>query len=227
MNFNKYIKCLPDTYQEVDYIQSNGGGEYLDINYIPSKNTNLEIDFEFIGSTHPTLSSIPLLGERLIQLGFSIISKFGFWVNKDTYREELNFGSYDSGYDSSAITNANIWNVISNNKANLYYNGIFVCGDSSATFMQNDLSIYVFALNENGKAISRNLIAKIYGLKLYENNTLVRNLVPCYRKSDNLVGLFDTVDNVFFFNQGSGSISVGADVNLWYSIPHYLHNNIN
>lgn len=39
---------------------------------------------------------------------------------------------------------------------------------------------------------------KLYNMQVTYNNTLVRDLVPCYRKNDNVAGLYDLVNNVFY-----------------------------
>ncbi len=55
---------------------------------------------------------------------------------------------------------------------------------------------------------------KVYRLKLYENNVLVRDYVPCYRISDNVIGLYDSVNKVFYQNNGTGSFNKGNDVGI-------------
>lgn len=55
---------------------------------------------------------------------------------------------------------------------------------------------------------------KVYRLKLYENDVLVRDYVPCYRTSDNVIGLYDTVNKVFYQNNGTGSFNKGNDVGI-------------
>ena len=55
---------------------------------------------------------------------------------------------------------------------------------------------------------------KVYRLKLYENNTLVREYVPCYRISDNEIGLYELVNNVFYPNNGTGTFNKGNDIGL-------------
>ena len=55
---------------------------------------------------------------------------------------------------------------------------------------------------------------KVYRLKLYENNTLVREYVPCYRVSDNEIGLYELVNNVFYPNNGTGSFNKGNDIGM-------------
>ena len=60
---------------------------------------------------------------------------------------------------------------------------------------------------------SRVFLGKIYNAKVYDNNILIRNLVPCYRKSDNVIGMLDMVNNVFYTNAGSGTFTKGNNVN--------------
>ena len=44
------------------------------------------------------------------------------------------------------------------------------------------------------------------------SNAVIMDLYPCYRKSDNTPGFWDTVSKQFLTNAGSGSFSVGPDV---------------
>ena len=53
----------------------------------------------------------------------------------------------------------------------------------------------------------------LYGGKIYDNNILVRNFVPCYRKADNAIGLYDIVNKQFYDNNGTGRFVKGEDVN--------------
>jgi hypothetical protein len=47
---------------------------------------------------------------------------------------------------------------------------------------------------------------------LYDNNVLVRDFIPCYRKSDNEIGLYDVVNGVFYANAGSGTFTKGNNI---------------
>lgn len=49
---------------------------------------------------------------------------------------------------------------------------------------------------------------KIYSFKFSQNGILEGNFVPCYRKSDNKPGLYDTVRNQFYTNAGTGNFIV-------------------
>ena len=48
--------------------------------------------------------------------------------------------------------------------------------------------------------------------KIWENNELKYEFIPCYRKADNVAGLYDLVNGVFYTNAGSGTFAVGSDV---------------
>lgn len=45
-----------------------------------------------------------------------------------------------------------------------------------------------------------------------EYGELVRHIIPCYRKADNVAGMYDIVNNVFHTNAGTGEFIVGPDV---------------
>lgn len=48
--------------------------------------------------------------------------------------------------------------------------------------------------------------------KIFDGDIIKREMYPCYRKSDNTIGMFDKVSNRFFTNTGSGTLVVGSDV---------------
>lgn len=53
---------------------------------------------------------------------------------------------------------------------------------------------------------------KIYRVKLYTGSTLLANLIPCYRKSDNTAGMYDCANKVFYTNQGTDTFILGRAV---------------
>ena len=52
---------------------------------------------------------------------------------------------------------------------------------------------------------------KIWGAKQYNSNVLVADCVPCYRKVDNVIGLYDLVSGTFEGANGTNATK-GADV---------------
>ncbi len=50
---------------------------------------------------------------------------------------------------------------------------------------------------------------KLYTFRIYKNYEMARNFIPVRRNSDNVVGLYDTVTQTFFINQGSDNFIAG------------------
>ena len=61
----------------------------------------------------------------------------------------------------------------------------------------------IFAVNDGGEIKQFGLV-RLYKLKIYDGETLIRDYVPCYRTNDNVIGLFDKVNATFITNQGKG-----------------------
>lgn len=49
---------------------------------------------------------------------------------------------------------------------------------------------------------------KLYYFKIWNGETLVRDMIPCYRKADNVAWLYDLVEWVFYTNQGTGEFII-------------------
>ena len=82
---------------------------------------------------------------------------------------------------------------------------------SSYNLSSNALSMYLFARNLAG-APNNYISAKIYGVEIVVDGNVVRNLVPCYRIRDNVAGMYDTENGVFYTNKGTGTFTVGSNV---------------
>lgn len=54
--------------------------------------------------------------------------------------------------------------------------------------------------------------AKLYSCRMWIDDTLVRDFVPCYRKLDGVIWLYDLVNNVFYTNQWSWTFTKWGNV---------------
>ena len=54
--------------------------------------------------------------------------------------------------------------------------------------------------------------AKMYYLLLSNNMQKKLELIPCYRQSDSVAGMYDRVAKAFYTNNGTGSFTVGGDI---------------
>ena len=69
-------------------------------------------------------------------------------------------------------------------------------------------------IGARGGSGGTNLKASVYYVKITDKSSgvIVRNLVPCYRKIDSTLGMYDVVNNVFYTRTGSGSFTKGLDI---------------
>ena len=56
--------------------------------------------------------------------------------------------------------------------------------------------------------------AKMYDYKVYDlSDNLIRDLIPCYRTADNVIWMYDKVNDVFYTNSWSWTFTKWPDVN--------------
>lgn len=193
--YKKY-SILPKEYQRVDYIESSGT-QYINTNYIPNSNTKYELNIKF---------------NELGIISYLISARSTNYRN-DLYlatSNKLSVGYGNEYKNSNFIVQKDIkYNIVSD-KNLLYVNNNLVWTSTEQEFI-NTVKAVVFARNYNDE-IGNFISAKLYSCKIYDNDTLVRNFIPCYRKADNEVGLYDIVNNVFYTNAGTGAFIYGGEV---------------
>ena len=202
------ITKLPVEYQEVEYIE-NTGTSYIDTGFKPNNNTRTYIMF-YAGT-----------------LGTNVRAIFG---SRDDTTYNHSYTSFYLGSNTTSIGRMRVdyYNANSNNiylfpntsdktEYELDYNkNIVTLNGATHTFtlqtFNSNNNIFLFTCNSGGIADNRMMIGKIYACKIWDNEVLIRDLIPCYRISDNVIGLYDIVNDVFYTNSGTGTFSKGADV---------------
>lgn len=193
--FLKYLNILPKEYQQVEYIESTGT-QYIDTGIIlRNNNWRIETDIKYTEYT----DSRQLIG--------SVTSGYYFGINTDGYYELggtslsnvlANLDDYDKViYSNNSNTNVKTLNV----------NDTDVITRTNGSPSANNN--YIFATGGNAKNYCK---MRLKSYKLTIGNTLMLNLVPCYRKSDNEVGLYDLVNDEFYTNQGTGDFTIPESV---------------
>ena len=94
----------------------------------------------------------------------------------------------------------------------MYLGNQTIFSRNNSTALSTGYNIYLFGLNYTG-TMSATGKFRIYNYKLTKNNSLVRNFVPCYRKSDNVIGMYDIINKTFYTNAGSGTFTKGSNRN--------------
>lgn len=188
---------LPKEYQEVEYIQSSGT-QYINTGFKPNQDTRVVCDVDY------TLTSATawLFGARTSNQ----VKTYNVLTYSSKYRSDYN----NITTDAESSVNPTGRFVLDKDKNITRFDGVVGVSLTYAVF-QCDYTMYLFANNNAGTAASHGTF-KLYSCQMYDNGTLVRDYVPCYRKSDSVAGLYDLVNNVFYANAGTGTFIKGADV---------------
>ena len=187
---------LPSGYTQVDYIQSSGT-QYIDTGLKVDLTHKVKYEGKF---NYPTAGGRQLNGVQ----GFRYIG-----VINNHYQ----IGNMTNSYEDITVTR-NQFNEFSvtfdapNETISYSIEGVNVEKSKTDYTYSSGNSICIFSLN-NGSLPSS---CKISHYKIYVDDALVRDYIPCYRNSDNEVGMYDYVNDVFYTNQGTGSFTYGSVV---------------
>lgn len=183
---------LPDGYTKVNYIESSGT-QYIDTGYIPNANTKIEIKCLLIvgggGLTFGNRMPAEGGGDDIYYSLASASGKVTFFYNQRVrVISDLNLGDF---VDFSVESNKVNFNGVE-------YDNITI--DQFPTY-----PIILFGLN-NADTIALSS-TKIGRTKIYENNVLIHDYIPCYRNSDSVGGMYDVIVEEFLTNDGTGDFS--------------------
>lgn len=195
---------LPSTYQEVEYIESRKN-QYIDTGVLTSNKIRIECEYS------TTYNGINLL----------------FGARRNINTNGLTFGTqyannrnqYYVAYGGETVQRVT---TINNNDGNkhkvILSNEVFTIDNENQAIVRDDFtasfSILLGTFLNNNAPDTRMWIGNIYSCKIYDNNNLVRDFVPCYRKSDNKIGFYDLVNDTFYVNIGTGEFIKGSDVGI-------------
>lgn len=202
----KYEKTiLPNEYTEVDYLETNATG-YINTGYKAKSTTTYEIIAQL---NHEQKLDGALFGSRT---SAGNENEFILWHNNNNLITTENISARVGGANvTKYIPNSDFeWRKIEYRSDNYFYIndeqiGLFNNQQSD----NNTLNLYLLGMNTNGNVDARKFRGKVKNFKIWENNVLVRNFVPCYRNSDSKVGFYDVVNNVFYTNQENGNFTYG------------------
>ena len=186
-------------YQKVEYIESSGT-QWIDTGYKPNNNTR--IIAEVSTSSYGNAAFFGAGNTEYSQAICSYIERSG----------KLFRGFHNDRASYSANAPLNTKYEIELSKSGFFYNGNKLGSITSSSFNVN-YSLYILDFNVGGKNKNvRNNKIRLYSFKIYEENELIQNLIPCYNKVDGEVGMYDIVSDSFFENKGTGTFEKGEDI---------------
>lgn len=196
---------LPSEYQEVEYIESTGT-QYIDTGVTLGTN-DFTILFNFEQTKRAT-------GEQPITSIWT--NDYNYWnlFIRSVSSDESVLDVYTSAhhmlstevnlnekYTVSLTRNENSWELTQDDSTISWtYSPSKINNTTLKLFKRGDLT------NAHSTKI------KMYSFKMAISNTKTLNLIPCYRKSNGEIGMYDTVTKTFYTNSGTDIFLKGADV---------------
>lgn len=190
--------ALPSDYQEVEYIQTTGI-QYVQVDFPVSENDEI-ISKTMLLSIASGQSEAGFAGILITESGTNYFWELYYYVSSGSILIDAYPTTGDRPYMMSAVSGSG----------------------QTALNVQNTL-VSKFTRVPEPKVLTSFLVGayrtdrypfagRIYSFAVRRNGYKVVDLVPCYRKSDSVIGLFDLVRQVFYTNAGSGAFAKGPDV---------------
>lgn len=183
------LSGLPSGYTQLEYIESTGT-QYIDTGIIPTDETKIELYFQLTN----------ISSDKII---FGVVGQFSLrWVSANAYFRVItgsraNFPTSIAGLEEhKAIitkTTSDIDGTQKTQSTNTVTNPIFI-------------SAY-----NNGSSARTYAKCKYWYFKHYEGENLIHDFIPCKNPS-NEIGLYDTINKVFYSNSGTGVFVAGPEL---------------
>lgn len=175
-------------YTNLTYIQSSGQ-QYIDTSFIPNKNTKIVLGISDVSDDGTGIIGACTKWD---------VNSFLFYIYggslRWTYKDDILVTSDTNAYHD----------------VELYRNSCKIDG----TIVSSDTSDYTSTINKNLEIFrggNRCTSCKLYYCKIYDNEILVKDLVPV-KDENGIICLFDKIERKYFYNQGSGSFIGGTEI---------------
>ena len=208
--WRKVTGRIPAEYQEVEWLQSAGtSGPWIDLGFAFDGKGKTEMSQYMVNATAAyTFGATENSGKvrYLLTSPYGSDSRFCFYTSiSNAYREvpvPIVVGEYN---DLTLFSGGG--KAYAENSANQHY------AETTAVEKTMTNNLYLFGQNYNGTARTGSGTRRIKYFRYYDkNDKLICDLVPCYRKSDGVMGMYDMARSIFLTKAGGGEWTKGADV---------------
>ena len=188
------VSKLPAIYQEVEYLESTG------TQYIVIESTPLSVsEYSFYCKVSPTaLSGVSSASYNGI-MGDNGSPQMGFYTTGWTVG---NAGS-DKPYPPV------VGQIYELEYSKNFDGKYFVDGQDTGLTRTGNMGMKLFWVESRQTNVKVKLYHAYFKIRY---GFLIYDFIPCYRKSDNVAGMYDLVSEQFFTNVGTGEFIVGPNV---------------
>ena len=193
---NKSESRLPQGYTELEYIESTGT-QYIDTGIISSSNVKITIDYMILGYSNTggtRASCVMRVSNSAGRVNIiPIITNSG---------NQMQFGWGNTYQNFSFTTNINQKYHAEIDNGVLTIDGTQVGSIPSTFSTQSNIEIFRLKADER---------VREYGCKMWDNDVLIRDLVPCL-DSEGEACMYDTVSGTPFYSETEDDFVAGPEV---------------
>ena len=199
------FRCYPTpprNYTKLDYLESTGT-QYINTGFSATYLTKIDIDFQYTSNT--TNGKTRVFGSRRTW------KSRGFYGGTDNdamgekYWYLIGTLASDSSFRPASInSDTNKHNLVLNKDGGYIDNVLVWTPVNTPTSFTAYSSIALFGAFEGTTPVIQTGICRIYECKIYDNDVLVRDLIPVLDET-NVPCMYDKLNDEFYYNAGSGT----------------------
>ena len=191
-------------YVELEYLRSSlvqaNVMPYIDTGFVPDRNTR--VDFSFTALPHVSTAFAPFGKSTSDHKNkFQVIGLYGSNA-RNTW--ETDYGKGDRKNLAAGAPYGPGRHLFSLDKNVFTLDGYTATYDEESDFVKDSITAYVFAEHHGDEAIYPTPM-DLYWMKIWDDGDLVRNYIAVSNTATGAVGLYDTVNSVFYGNANASS----------------------
>lgn len=195
---------LPSEYQQIDYIYApSNNGAYIDLGIQYANGCTFEIGWVYTGNNIQIFGATDTIGDYRCLFSAHIAAGNWYYGTLNNKFQNIHYPPNDN--TTGKLMKQKAVYKVGNNQA--YIEDLDTGEKNFVTIQDYTVSNNLYLLGQNYKGNYRgNGLKQISYFKYWDNNdNLLRDMIPCYRKSDNVIGMYDKVSKTLFTNAGTGT----------------------
>ena len=207
---SSHVKEVPNGFTQLLALRSSGT-QCINTGVVANLETKAEVDYNqrpgSIGGAYMYIFGAPT---------FYFLSTDGVSINADIVHLYSGFGNVADKTGGSTVLYARKTVTINKTAVTIDFQGTSASIALGATRFSNSNPLCIFG-RRDGSDYERFSFADIYRVKIWDNGTLVRHMVPCMRDADSVLGMYDLCESTcpetnspFYINVANGTF-VGVD----------------
>jgi hypothetical protein len=197
-----------ELYQRVEYIEATNDKPYMVSDVIADSETGIEAGVLFSSYMDRTMiGSRPTNGNTRFYFPYPITSTKAVYYGYNT-------GGYAEGEMATGTWYVARMNYLKDRTVSIYDADENLLGtkNMSGTLAQQTTPIGIFRQNRGYAGTNASRPGRIDHVNISQGTSVIREYIPCYRKSDGVIGMIDTFTEQFLTNQGDGEFTKGQDI---------------